>query len=401
MEGTVRQSYSTISCKYVCGLATTVLLSALGWVATTIDPRMLIQVLLRAAAERRSLEAIGRWMENVPSPQTLWNALRKLLPARTEEFEPVIAPALTRKLPKSLCRKARDMAIDFHNKPYYGTKNTPGVFRGQCKASTKTFFAYASLLVIHKGRTFTVGLLPVVNGADLTILIDKLLAQAALRNLRPRRLLLDRGFYAAKVMQHLQQKNIAYVIPMIRRGKAGRTKKESTATAQFFVKRRRGWTTYTWDARIRNHEGRQGPRTKMTTDVCMAPRRDKRGKSKQPLVFACHGMNKMAPAEVAELYRKRFRIETSYRQMREGLAQTSSKNAVYRLLLVLIAMVLRNVWVWLHWRHLADRNEKGHRVLQLQRMRAKNMLHYLTRCLDKLLGLPKTVARPTSAGTAD
>ena len=45
------------------------------------------------------------------------------------------------------------------------------------------------------------------------------------------------------------------------------------------------------------------------------------------------------------LFRKRFGIETSYRQLGEGLAQTTSRDRRYRLLRVGLALLLRNVWV--------------------------------------------------------
>jgi putative transposase len=378
-------------------------LAAIGWVsgAATVEPLLLIQLLVRAGAERRSFEAIALLAKNLPCPQTLRNALAKLLPKTTAELEPAIIHALHHRLPKALARRTRTMVIDLHTKPFYGAKNTPGTYRGQPKASTKTFFAYATLLLIRKGQTYTVGLVAVVKGDELTALIDALLAQAAAKGLRPRRLLLDRGFYAAKVMQHLQARDLPFVMPMIRRGKSGPTKKRCTGTAQFFVKGRRGWTTYRWEARLREG-GRKGARTKVTTDVCMVPKAKKAGEKGKPapLVFACHGMKEWAPAEVAALYRKRFRIETSYRQMHEGLALTCSKDPVYRLLLVLIAMVLRNLWVWLHWTRLAGRDQDGRRVLRLALMRARRMLHCLVRYLDDKLGIPKNIVIPTPATPA-
>lgn len=399
----MRQAQCTLSFKDVCGYATTLLVGALagiGWVAgaATVDPLLLVQLLVRAGAERRSLEAIALLAENVPSVQTIRNALDRLLPKTTAALEPATVQALHHRLPKSLRCRARTMAIDLHNKPYYGDKKTPGIYRGQPKASTKTFFTYATLLVLRKGQTFTVGLVPVLNGEELTSVIDKLLRQAALKGLKPRRLLLDRGFYAAKVMLHLQANNLPFVMPMIRRGKSGKTKKACTGTAQFFVKRRRGWAMYTWEARLRK-DGRKGVRTQVTTEVCMVPRPDQRGKG-TPLVFACYGMMPMAGNEVAALYRRRFRIETSYRQMHEGLAMTCSKNPVYRLLLVLIAFVLRNLWVWLHWTLLADRGKDGKRILRLELLRVRRMMHCLVRYLDDQLGILKGIEIPNSAASA-
>jgi hypothetical protein len=81
------------------------------------------------------------------------------------------------------------------------------------------FFAYATLLVLRKGQAFTVGLTPVVGGAARADLLGRLLAQAAAVGLRPKHLLLDRGFYAAPVIAALQRRDVAFVMPLIRRGK--------------------------------------------------------------------------------------------------------------------------------------------------------------------------------------
>lgn len=131
----------------------------------------------------------------------------------------------------------------------------------------------------------------------------------------------------------------------------------------------------------------------------MVPRPTRKGKS-TPWVYACYGMRSLSGVEVAALYRKRFRIETSYRQMHEGLAQTCSTDPVYRLLLVLIAFVLRNLWVWLHWTLLAGRDENGQRVVQLHLMRARRMLHCMVQYLDYKLGLTKNIIVRNAAATA-
>lgn len=397
----MRHTQSMIGGKDVCGWAVGVLqqaLSVLDWVKiqTKVTPKQLIEILVRAAADRRSLDAIAQLFEGLPSADTLRTIMYRWLPREPVQLDPVIREALHGKLPKALNRRRRTMAIDLHTKPYYGGKATPGIYRGQKKASTKSFFAYATLLVIRKGCTFTVGLVPVFDNKDWPGLIDQLLAQAAAQGLQPRRLLLDRGFYAAKVMAHLQAKEIPYVIPMIRRGQRGATKKDCTGTEQFFVKRRRGWVTYTWQARMRTKEGKHGRRTPVTTDVCMVPKE----KGGTPWVFACYRMRAFHPKEIAKLYRCRFRIETSYRQMREGLALTTSKHVVYRLLLVLIALVLRNLWVWLHWTQLAIRDHQGQRVLRLKLLRARTMLHWIVQYLDQVWETPKRIAIPSRIATA-
>lgn len=394
----MRRNQFTLSGKRVCGFVENVLESALGilqWASgSSVSPLFLVQLLVRASAERRSLDAIARLVGTGPSVETIRKALLAWLPNTTNEFEPVIPAALHGRLPRGLKRRPRTMAIDFHEKPYYGDKQTPGIRRGKPKASTKRFFVYATLMVIRKGLTFTAGLVPVPPGTDLTTIIDKLLQQAAGHGLKPRRLLLDRGFYAAKVMLQLQEKKIPFVMPMIRRGKSGPCVADCTGTAQFFVRGRQGWADYVWEARIRD-EGQRTARRKMTTEVCMLAR-----PGKSPWVYACWGMKHMAPKEVAQMYRHRFRIETSYRQMHEGLALTCSKNAVYRLLLILVAFVMRNLWLWLHWTCLAERDEDNHRVLRLERMRVRNMLHWIIRFLDYQLTIATTIAVPVPSPAA-
>jgi putative transposase len=51
------------------------------------------------------------------------------------------------------------------------------------------------------------------------------------------------------------------------------------------------------------------------------------------------------PAQVFELYRQRFGIESSYRQMNQIRARTSTRNPVIRLLLVGLAFVLFNLYI--------------------------------------------------------
>jgi hypothetical protein len=86
--------------------------------------------------------------------------------------------------------------------------------------------------------------------------------------------------------------------------------------------------------------------------------------------------------------------------MHEGLAMTCSKNVVYRLLLVLIAFVLRNLWLWLPATVFAGRDKDAKRFLRLELMRARTMLHCLVQYLDDQLGIPRGIEIPSPAGPA-
>lgn len=391
----MRQRQFTINCRNVCRCAVHRLVHSLNWAAGTaaVTPERLIQLLVRAAAERRSLSAVVLESAAVPCWETVRRSLWAYLPAEPADLLPALVAALQRRLPKKLSRRPRDMAADLHLRPYYGAKTTKGICRGQPKAGSKTFFAYATLMVLRRGQAFAVGLTPVAQGEEQTATLGRLLDQAERAGLRPRRLLLDRGFYAATTIAWLQARGQAFLMPMIRRGRSGKAKKDCTGTAVFFVKGRRGWAQHTWTARPRRG-GRKQAAVAVTVDVCMAPRpRGRGGKRpkgrKGPLVFACHGVT-APPEQVVAWYRRRFGIETSYRQLGQALAATCSTRRSYRLLLVGIALVLRNLWVWLHWAYLSERTAQG-RVLRLDRLRLRRLTSWLARALDQTLR-PRTAA---------
>ena len=59
-----------------------------------------------------------------------------------------------------------------------------------------------------------------------------------------------------------------------------------------------------------------------------------------------HARNVHQKAEyLRKLYRRRFGIETSYRQKNQAKATTTSRDPVYRLLLEGLGYLLRQVWV--------------------------------------------------------
>lgn len=138
-----------------------------------------------------------------------------------------------------------------------------------------------------------------------------------------RYVLLDRAFYAAGVVAALRKRQLRFIIPLVRRGEEG---------TKFFRRGCRGWFDHTF--RSRNHQ------VQATVRVAVVPGPD----GNRPLVFACSaGFG--AAAGVALLYGRRFGIESSYRQLGECLAVTTSRDVVYRLLLVGVSLLIRARWV--------------------------------------------------------
>lgn len=89
---------------------------------------------------------------------------------------------------------------------------------------------------------------------------------------------------------------------------------------------------------------------------------------------------KGSPQEIRELYRKRFGIETSYRQWRQARIVTCTRDPLLRLLFMVIGLMLRNLWLWLHATHLApDRTVVTDDAFKpaLHRLRFRRLLDWI------------------------
>ena len=66
--------------------------------------------------------------------------------------------------------------------------------------------------------------------------------------------------------------------------------------------------------------------------------------------------------------------------------RTSTRDPLLRLLYVAVALILRNVWVWLHWEVLSG-TRRGGRVLRLEALTVKALLLMLLQVAEELLGM--------------
>ena len=121
--------------------------------------------------------------------------------------------------------------------------------------------------------------------------------------------------------------------------------------------------------------------------MCVAYRtyynRKKRKRGQQKLLFAAWRV-RGTPTEIRERYRKRFGIESSYRQLRQARITTCTRNPHLRLVFVAIALLLRNLWVWLHATLLAEGRGEA-MTLRLERLRFKQLLDWIAQAVTAIL----------------
>ena len=156
---------------------------------------MLWTILFYAASRISSLAAACSNLRQAPSDTAVHDALLATLP-QTHELQRRVNRALQGDLPKALRRRRQPLAIDLHLVPYHGQPlhDVRELYRSQAKSGTCSFHAYATAYVIRKGLRFTVALTWVQRGEALQEVIQRLLRQAAKASVRPRYLLLDKGF---------------------------------------------------------------------------------------------------------------------------------------------------------------------------------------------------------------
>jgi len=291
----------------------------------------LLDLLLVMAATAASLFAVARRFFPF-SHETARRAVRANLPDRDRLTAGLVGALYdVAGLSRRDRRRPWLVAIDTHHKPYYGAR-TPAVVGGPKKQGTKWSFAYATAALLHAGRRYTVGLCPLGPGVRPDAVVRTLLDQIAGHGLRIRGVALDSGFEGGDVILLLQARRLAYVVPLRRTGQAGGTRQRLFAGRHRLV-RWVGWTT---------DRTRRPVRTR--TVVWKGARRTH--------VFAfggwgggrAKGVHDLA-ARQRRLYRRRFGIETSYRQKNQAEATTTSTDPVYRLLLEGVAYLLRQVWV--------------------------------------------------------
>ena len=266
--------------------------------------QVLWSLLLAAAARITSLSDACQRLRDAPSDETARKALLATLPDYAA-LQRQLNAALAGHLPKALRKHLQRLAIDLTLIPYHGQpfRDLDEIYRGQAKDGTSHFHAYATAYVVRKGQRYTVALTGVKKGEPLKDVVQRLLRQAASVGVRPRLLLLDRGFYSVAVVRYLQPARYPFLMPVVCHGRSPKQPGGPTGSYVFRTWKKSGWSDYTLtDAKKRT----------ATVSICVKCR-NYRGQWKrhgrQALIYAYWGYRPPSPDAVFATYRLRFGIE--------------------------------------------------------------------------------------------
>jgi putative transposase len=355
-------------------------LQAQGYRCQTED---LYAVLLGVAARRGTLEEVCGDLTEAPCAETVRRYLHQQLPAaELARVEMQLNAALVGRVPKLLLKKPQEVAIDFHDEPYYGKQPqaSGGWIRAQRRGGTTRFYRIATAYVIHRQMRLTLAMRQVrPEDTHLTVL-KYLLRQVRATQVQPASLYLDKAFAEVTILRFLSRLGQPAVIACSVRGKTGGTR----ALCQ-------GRSSYRTQHTFRRRDGQL-----FTAPVAVcrvfttAQRTGRMPRRAHWILFIVIARPTCSPERVRQGYRRRFGIESSYRCARKVLGWTTSPNRTYRFTLLALALLLVNVWVQLQW-GCTQVAHRGGRWLETKRLRLSRLAKLITRALEERYGCVRQI----------
>lgn len=340
----MRPPHHTITPAVVRSTARHALREVLPWkpYGRSVTVSTLLDLVLIVAVLRSSLSAVVKRRRFGSSHETARAAVAANLP----DLGPLtdgLVDALHLFGSRALRRRRWVVAIDEHRTPSYGDRSTEGVTGGQKEHGTKYAYGYATAVLVHHRHRYTVGLIALTGGEKPHQVVAALLAQLDARGLKVRGVVLDSGFDSGETLLLLQGRKSSYTVPLRRKGSSNNRRNAVWLLEVGTV------TTVEWKTDVTNRP--------VSTEAVVV----RRPREKDEKVYAFGGWDAgraRSEARRASLakrwYLERFGIETSYRQMNEAKAMTTKEDVKYRLLLIGLALLLRQVWVWLTARMARD-----------------------------------------------
>jgi hypothetical protein len=180
---------------------------------------------------------------------------------------------------------------------------------------------YAALSIVAPRFKLCLCILPVRKGEKLPELVDRLLS--SVRGVKIRCVVMDKEFYNVEVLKKIEARGLHYLVPIVHKESADLLYWISATTGQWrwkylmgvARKERKQVTGYFHEYRVGDYAGFITNR-EMKTDTA---------------------------EKLLELYGKRWNIENGFKEAKDFLIKTTSKNHAYRLLLYTISHLIANL----------------------------------------------------------
>lgn len=349
-------------------------LSADGYICKTRD---LYQVLLKAAANRTTIEATCNDSPGAPDSNTVRGYLNaQLAPAAIRNLEQDCNRALYRRWPHWVWSQPLEIGLDLHDECYYGDydEHDPDcwVHKAEKHNGTRHFYRCATVAIVRQQLRLTLAVVFVHPDQDLVEVVKKLLNYARKRGLRIGCLYADKGFCSIAVLHYLRQHtSLSAIVAVPRKGEKSGVKSLCRGHSRFF-------TPYTF------HSGQQS----LTLTLAFVRTYKKHKDEPRQSTWLVYALIRVSDTlkHIRQRYRARFGIDTGYRLMEQVRARTCSQNPALRFFLMGLALVLVNVWVSMRCA-LGWQPHRPKQAPSIQRFTLEQMVRFLIRAVESIYGV--------------
>jgi len=352
-------------------------LRADGYACTT---EALLDVLLAVSVGKETIEQVCADLKIKVGAETIRGYFNEQFAVENlAQLQESINVGLQKSLSSDLRGEKLEVAMDFHDQPYYGkTEQAEGLWvGGQAKQGTTKMYRVATAYIIKNGYRLTLGIKFVLPDETVKEVVEYLLNQLQGLEIEIKCLYLDRGFEGVGLVQYLKEIKQTAIIACPIRGKTGGVK-------AFCVGKKSYRTRHVFKSAKHGVEEVEMAMFKGFTTTTKKGRKVRKAKWLAYILVECDG--KLSAEKVKEKYRKRFGIEASYRCAKKVRGWTTSPNAAYRFVLLGMSFWLTNIWQELQteWTRKA---QVGRRVWKQSKFRLKRFVNFLKTAIEKLYGM--------------
>lgn len=224
-----------------------------------------------------------------------------------------------------LKNKVHDIAIDFHDIPFYGCRDTPCIRGIKPKTGTSWGYSFCTLDIIGNSK-LTLDVID-INGLnkDYSTLMDSLFERIENMGVKVGTVYLDREFFNTKVISKVNERKLGFVI-------AAKSNKKIKGILEKHTKEN-GNTSTVFEYKFDGEE--------QTFNIVAIWDQEK-----GYILFATNRKMGSIDAfikQIPEEYRKRWNIETGYRVKNDFKIRTCSKSPVARTLFFVIQCIMYNI----------------------------------------------------------
>lgn len=251
----------------------------------------------------------------VPSADTLQGWADCAAPQAGHAFEKILDKIMPR------TRSPVVLALDGHDKPYYGERDLQYITGSKPKQGTAYFEHWETIEIVTGAPKLALGLHLRRALEQQTDIVEELVRKARER-VEIGLLMLDRGYFSSEIMTLLDGLKVRWLMPAVRNPKLKQSVLEHYLKGEFV-----------FDYEMNAGYGFRIFFFREDDDF---------------VVFAT-SMRNVSESEVwfyAELYRKRWNIETGYRDKNGFLIPTRSRKEGFRILRFVLSCLLYNLWVF-------------------------------------------------------